>query len=142
MFVDNGLLVSQEKSLEKTNLFLFCSYNIILSLLIQFGLVIKHRKTEVFHFSKFQSTFNPPFLDLSSIGDPVLSPKTTWHYLGFIFNRKLIFCQYINFYTNRAISIVKSIKMLSNLTQELLLYQKQLLYKIYILSITLYGYSL
>ena len=32
-FVNNGLLVSQEKSFEKTNLFLFCSYNIISSLL-------------------------------------------------------------------------------------------------------------
>jgi len=50
-FVDDGLFVSQEKSFEKTNLFLFCSYNIISSLLNQFGFVIKHEKTSVFHFS-------------------------------------------------------------------------------------------
>jgi len=39
-FVDNGLLISQEKSLEKTNSFLFYSYNIVSSLLNQFGLGI------------------------------------------------------------------------------------------------------
>jgi len=50
-FIDNGLLISQEKSLEKTNSFLFYSYNIVSSLLDQFGLVIKHGKTEVFHFT-------------------------------------------------------------------------------------------
>jgi len=49
-FVDNELLILQEKSLEKTNAFLFCSYNIILSLLNQFGLVIKYRKSKVFTF--------------------------------------------------------------------------------------------
>ena len=32
-FIINGLLISQEKSFEKTNLFLFCSYNIVSSLL-------------------------------------------------------------------------------------------------------------
>ena len=35
-FIDDRLLISQEKSSEKTNAFLFCSYNIILSLLNQF----------------------------------------------------------------------------------------------------------
>ena len=45
-FVDNSLFVSQE------NLLLFYSYNIIFSLLDQFGLVIKYRKTKVFYFSR------------------------------------------------------------------------------------------
>jgi len=49
-FVDNGLIISQEKSFEKTNTFLFCSYDIILFLLKQFGLVIKHEKSKIFHF--------------------------------------------------------------------------------------------
>ena len=43
-----------EKSLEKINLFLFCSYNIVSSLLDQFSLAIEHRKTKVFHFSRSQ----------------------------------------------------------------------------------------
>ena len=32
LFVDDGLCVSQEKSYDKSNTTLFCSYNIILSL--------------------------------------------------------------------------------------------------------------
>jgi len=56
-FVDDGLLISHEKSVKKTNYFLFYSYNIISSLLDQFKLVIK---TEVFHFSRCHGAFNPP----------------------------------------------------------------------------------
>ena len=47
-----------EKSLEKINLFLFCSYNIVSSLLDQFSLIIEHGKTEVFHFSRSQCCGN------------------------------------------------------------------------------------
>jgi len=76
-FIDNSLLIYQEKSFEKTNLFLFCSYNIISSLFDQFGLVIEYRKTEVFHFSRIHGFFNSPQLDLSYIKGLVLSPKET-----------------------------------------------------------------
>ena len=56
----------------------FCSYNIISSLLDQFGLVIEYGKTEVFHFSRSYGFFNSPLLDLSPIRGPVLFLKTTW----------------------------------------------------------------
>ena len=49
-FIDDGLFISQEKSFEKTNSHFFCSYSIISILHKQFGLVIKHGKTEVFTF--------------------------------------------------------------------------------------------
>ena len=88
------------------------------------------------------SVFNSSPLDLSSIGGPMLTLKTTWQYLGFILNRKLIFCQYLNFYTSKVLSIVKSMKMLGNSTHKLLLYQKYLLYKTCVLSIVLYSFSL
>ena len=76
-FIDNSPLISQEKSFEKTNSFLFYSYNIVSSLLDQFGLVIKYGKTKVFHFSKSHGIFNHPLLDLSSIESLMLTPKTT-----------------------------------------------------------------
>ena len=76
-FIDNSPLISQEKSFEKTNSFLFYSYNIISSLLDQFGLVIKYGKTKVFHFSKSHGIFNRSLLDLSSIESLMLTPKTT-----------------------------------------------------------------
>ena len=57
-FVDNGLFISQSKSLFISNANLFCSYNIILSLLIRFSLIMKHSKTEIFHFSGLYGAFN------------------------------------------------------------------------------------
>ena len=74
-FIDNGLFVLQEKSFEKSNSYLFCSYNIILFLLDQFGLVIKYGKTENFHFFRSYRAFNSSPLDLSILGDPILHPK-------------------------------------------------------------------
>jgi len=51
-FVDDGLLISQEKSYSRSNSFLLCSYNIISKILIDAGLVMEHDKTEIFHFTR------------------------------------------------------------------------------------------
>jgi len=141
-FVDNGLFISQDKSFVVSNFNLFCSYWIMLSLLEQFELTIENGKMEVFHFSRIYRVFNSPPLDLTILGGSILHPKEMWHYLGFIFNRKLTFHQHINFYVNKAISTVKSMKMLRNSSRKLIPSQKRLLYRTYILLITLYGFSL
>jgi len=115
-FVDDGLFIFQNKSILHSNTNLFCCYNIISSLLTKCGLIVKHGKTDVFHFSRSHGAFNPPPLDLSSFGGLVLLPKDTWRYLGFIFNCKLTFRNHIDFYTNKAISTAKCMKLLGNLT--------------------------
>ena len=111
-FVDNGLLFTWRKYFSFCNSLLFCSYNVISNLLSKFGFIVKHSKTEVFYFSRSHSLFNPPPLDLSFISSPVLYPKKSWKYLDFIFDRKLSFHQYIDFYSNKTISTVKCIKSL------------------------------
>ena len=85
-FVDDGLFISQNKSISYSNTNIFCSYNVISSLLTRCGLIIEHGKTNVFHFSRSQGAFNPLSLDLSVLGGPILLPKNTWQYLGFIFD--------------------------------------------------------
>jgi len=77
-FVDDSLLISQSKSFYTSNTHLFSSYNIASQLPLKFGLLIEYSKTEVFHFSRSHNNFNPPPLDLSSIGRPSLVPKDTW----------------------------------------------------------------
>jgi len=73
--------------------------------------MIEHRKSKVFHFSRLHRIFNPPSLDLSPLE-------------GFIFDKKLSFQQHINFSSNKALLIVKYMKMLENSTRELLPHQK------------------
>ena len=141
-FVNNGLFISQNKFFSVSNTNLFCSYNIISTLLIKFGLVIEHRKTEVFHFSRKYGVFNPPPLDLTPLGGSVLFPKTIWRYLGFVFNQKLSFWSYIDFYVNKAISTIKCMKMLGNLSRGLISLQKRWLYRYCALPIVLYGFQL
>ena len=141
-FVDDSLLISQNKSIDVSNSQLFCSYNILSGLLDKFGLNIEHSKTKSFHFNRFHGMFNPPPLDLSPLGGPVLLPKNSWKYLGFIFDQKLTFHQHINFYSNKAISTVKYIKLLGNSTQEINPLQKWLLYRCCVLPIALYGFQL
>ena len=77
LFVDNGLIITQNKSLDISNSHLFCSYNILSKLLDSFGLIIEHAKTENFHFNRLHRVFNPPLLDLSPIRGPILHPKDT-----------------------------------------------------------------
>jgi len=113
-FVDNGLFISQNKSFHISNSHLFCSYNIMMKLLEKFGLIVEHFKTKVFHFNRSHGNLNPPPLDLTPIEGPVLQPKNTWKYWGFIFNRKLAFHQHINFYSKKVMSIIKCMKILGN----------------------------
>ena len=142
LFVDDGLFICQNKSFHISNSHLFCCYNILSNLLNSFGLVIEHSKTEIFHFSRSQGIFNPPPLDLSPLGGPTLCPKDSWRYLGFIFDRKLSFHKHIDFYANKAISTVKCMKLLGNLSQGINPLQKRLLYKCCALLIALYGFQL
>ena len=141
-FVDNGLLISQDKSLNVLNSRSFYSYNVVTNLLDKFGLIVKHLKTDVFHFSRSHGLFNPPLLDLLPLDGPILSPKSSWKYLGFIFNRKLTFHQHINFYSNKALSSVKCMKLLGNSSRSITSIQKYLLYRCCILLIALYGFQL
>jgi len=85
-FVDDSLLISQNKSINILNSQLFCSYNILSSLLDKFGFNIEYSKTELFHFNRSHRTFNPPPLNLLPLEGPVLYPKNSWKYLGFIFD--------------------------------------------------------
>jgi len=91
LFIDDGLLVAQNKSLSISNFLLFCGYQITSSLLDRFGLTLEHGKTEVFYFSRLYGAFKPPPLNLSSIRGPVLHPKNMWKYLRYIFDRKIFF---------------------------------------------------
>ena len=77
-FVDNSLLIAQSKSLSISNSLLFYSYNIAFNLLMNFGLVIKQSKTEVFHFTRLIRAFNLLPLDLSALRGPILYPKEIW----------------------------------------------------------------
>ena len=141
-FVDDGLFIAQSKTLTISNLYLFYSYNIASLLLEKFGLIIEFGKMEVFHFSGSYGVFDPPSLDLSILGGPILCPRETWKYIDFIFNRKLLFHQHVNFYANKAILTVKYMKILGNSSCSLVLYQKRLLYRSCILLIALYSFHL
>ena len=85
-FVNNGLFISQNKSIDVSNSQLFCSYNVLSSFLNKFGLNIEHSKTKTFHFIRSHVMFNLSPLDLLPLGGPILCPKNSWKYLGFIFD--------------------------------------------------------
>ena len=74
-FVNDGLFISQNKSISLSNTNLFYSYNVISFLLIKFELVVEYGKTEVFYFSRLYGVFNSSPLDLILIGESVLLSK-------------------------------------------------------------------
>ena len=113
-FVDNSLFISQSNSFDISNSHLFCSYNILTNLLKKFDLVVKHSKTKIFYFNRSHGAFNPLPLNLTSLGGSVLQPNDVWKYLRFIFDRKLMFHQHMDFYTNKLISTVKYMKIIGN----------------------------
>ena len=141
-FVDNGLIIAQNKSILILNSQLFCSYNVLSNILTDFGLVIEYRKTEIFHFNRSHRKYNPPSLDLTPLGGPILHPKDSWKYLGFFFDRKLTFRQHLDFYSNKVMSMVKCMKLLGNSSRGISSLQKRQLYRCCILLIALYRFQL
>jgi len=83
-----------------------------------------------------------PLLNLTPLGGSILYPKTTWCYLSFIFDHKHLFHQHIDFYTNKAISTIKYMKILGNSSRGLNPVQKRHLYRCCALPIALYGFQL
>jgi len=77
LYITLVFFVAQSKSLTTSNSFLFCSNNIVSSLLKKFGLILEHGKIEVFHFSRSHRIFNPSPLDLSALGGLSLRPRDT-----------------------------------------------------------------
>ena len=111
--MDDGLLISQEKSYSLSSSFLLCSYNIMSKILIDAGLIMEHSKTELFHFTRAHHPPNPS-IDLSSVGGPVISPKPIWQYLGFYFDCRLNFNYHTHFYATKCLSTLSTMKMLGN----------------------------
>jgi len=106
-----------------------------------FGLVMEHNKFEIFHFSRAQNDSNlEP--DLSAIGTLILKPKIYWRYLGFYFDQYLSFKEHIQYYSTKALSTIKVMIMLGNLTRGLLPPQKYLLYHFCAISIATYSFRL
>jgi len=102
---------------------------------------MKHDKSDIFHSSRGNSNFNPE-LDFLAIGAPILKPKTYWGYFGFYFDHSLSFKKHICYYSTKALSTVKVMSMLENLTRDLLPLQKWLLYCFYVILIANYGFKL
>ena len=83
LFVDNGLLISQEEI-----------YNTIIPEL----------------YSSYSREYNNSNheLDLSAISAPTLKPKTYWKYLGFYFNQCLFFKKHVYYYFIKSLSLGNS----------------------------------
>jgi Reverse transcriptase (RNA-dependent DNA polymerase) len=143
-YVDDGTLIVQSKSLDTNITALQQAYAVIFQLFTQFALVLEHDKSEIFHFDRSQDKYNPS-IDLGFApytGATPLKPKPFWRYLGFYFDRKLTFHEHVRYYSTKAISSVKAMKMLGSSTRGLDPYHKRLLYRSCVVPIATYGYRL
>ena len=140
-FVNDGLLISQKKSYNLFSSFLLYNYNIMSKILLDTGLVIEHNKSKVFHFTKSCHIPNL-FINLTSVGGPILMPKLIWQYLSFFFDRKLTFYYYNYFYAIKCLFILNAMKLLGNSSRGIFPIQKWLLYRTCVLSIALYRFQL
>jgi hypothetical protein len=125
-YVDNGTIIIQSKSLSDNLVPLKEAYWAINDILCSFRLVLKHDKSEIFHFTRTRRDVPPP---LALDNNILLMPKLYWHYLGFFFNKTLSFKEHVRFYSTKAFSMVLTMRMLGNSNQGLSPSQKRLLYR-------------
>ncbi|KDR74555.1 hypothetical protein GALMADRAFT_141581 [Galerina marginata CBS 339.88] len=143
-YVDDGTLIVQSKSLDINCLLLKKAYKVIFELFTQFALVLEHDKSEIYHFDRSRSDYNSS-IDLGFApftGATPLKPKPFWRYLGFFFDCKLTFHEHVRFYSTKAFSSVKAMRMLGSSTRGLEPTEKRLLYRSCVVPIATYGYRL
>ena len=92
LFINDSLLLLQNKLFSIFNFYLFCSYNIVINLLSKFRFIVEHLKTEVFHFTRFQETFSIPLLStFLLLKDPSFVPRNCESTLDLFLIRNWLF---------------------------------------------------
>jgi hypothetical protein len=115
-YVDDSAIIVQSDTWDKNLVKLKLAYKIVFELTQSMSLVLKHNKSEGFHFSQKHSDSNPD-IDLGyapHTGATPLHPGTTWQYLGFFFDHALTFREHVKCYTNKALTTVRAMLALGN----------------------------
>jgi len=108
------------------------------------GLILEHDKLEAFHFSRKHGD-DDPLVDLGyapHTGNTLLKPNKIWRYLGFFFDRKLLFKEHATRYARKAFLATGAMLALGNSVRGLKPKHKCLLYRSCIMPIALYGIHL
>ena len=107
-------------------------------------MVLKHDKSEVYHFSRSRGELHLP-IDLSFapyMGATPLGPKLYWRYLGFYFDHTLSFREHIRYYAMKAMTMVRALGMLGNSNRGVSVMHKCLLYHTCMVPVATYGLQL
>ena len=86
-----------------------------------------------------------PLVDLEYApytGNTPLIPSKVWRYLGIFFDQKLLFKEHLKHYMCKALSATRTMLFLGNSARGLKPMHKQLLYRLCIMLIALYGIRL
>jgi hypothetical protein len=96
-YVDDGTFIVSSWKVEDNLPLLKEAYGFVHNAFSSLGLILEHNKSKVFHFSHVQR-FSNPAIDLGFApydeATP-LKPKPIWRYLGFFFDRKLLFQEHV-----------------------------------------------
>jgi Reverse transcriptase (RNA-dependent DNA polymerase) len=96
-YMDDGTLITRSPRLEDNLKLLKEAYGWIYHAFTSLSLVLEHTKSKAFHFTRARGNPDLP-IDLGFqpfTGDTPLKPKAMWCYLGFFFDRKLLFKEHI-----------------------------------------------
>jgi len=143
-YMDDSTVLTQSTHLAQNLPKLKKAYGIIFRLLTTLGLILEHDKSEVFYFSRLRGESHPP-IDLGFApytGDTPLGPKLYWQYLGFYFNHALTFREHVQYYSTKALIMVKALGMLRNSNRGVLVLHKHLLYRMCMVPMAMYGLCL
>ncbi len=116
-FVDDGVILVSSPSLHLNNSLLREHFMHLRSKFLSIGLVLEASKTELMHFSHHELTrrgkplyrgdFPPLDLGIAPFtGTTLLKPTMRWRYLGYYFDPYLSYDHHIDFYVNKAYSML------------------------------------
>ena len=151
LFVDDTAICAQSCSLDSNILWLVQEYTRWRLAFTTFGLLFEDSKTELFHSrpymtqSRGKRIFNgnlPSCTIRGPTGDPItICPSKRWCYLGSIFDLYLKYSPHVDWWTNKAHSTLRAMKMLSNSVRGLTPSNKRRMYLTVVLPVLTYGFQ-
>jgi hypothetical protein len=134
-YVDNRDIIVQSADIDTNRTMLWHVYKIVFELMTAPGLALEHDKTELFHFTRANSR-SPLGSGICALyGRQPPQTQTFWRYLGFWFDRKLMFQEHVHFYTTKALTTIMAMRMLGDSTRGLSPRNKRMLYRACVLPI-------
>jgi hypothetical protein len=142
-YVDDGALAAFSPTLTADVRTIEQNFKLVVSRLHDVGMPVDKGKCDAMHFTRKRGLGSPAFCPEMPNGEKLhVTAQKNMHWLGFFFDRQLLWTQHVDIMCNRAMSKVHGLKILGNSVKGMRLDNRRQLFNTIIIPVLTYGVPL